>query len=244
MKDSHHIMKRAGWVMVIIGLADIAIMIYCIATMQEYSSSLNIFAVIVGIFLLRGSLKAARIISWLAAAAIASVGADLILVPLLLPFDLIVTYTRLNPTDTTISTVLSLVVLLIPLWLYRELTSQPVLKAMDQAGIKRNTLLTSPTTGFLAGALVAVHFFFFFSLSSFTGGATAEEAKKRAADRVGEGYKFHVSSMNISSSGSSKWVHAIVTAYNDCEIRDIEVAWTEGVTDEENRAGSDDRTDG
>ena len=46
-------------VLVVVGLLDIGVLIYCIANGISYSSSQNIFAVIAGLFLLRGSLVAA-----------------------------------------------------------------------------------------------------------------------------------------------------------------------------------------
>lgn len=59
------ILKRAGVVLLVVGLLDIGVMIYCIANSISYSSSFNIFAVIAGIFLLRGSLRAALVVRWL-----------------------------------------------------------------------------------------------------------------------------------------------------------------------------------
>lgn len=59
------ILKRIGWVLLVIRLVDIGVMVYCIANGFAYSSSLNIFAVVGGAFLIRGSLRAASIIRWL-----------------------------------------------------------------------------------------------------------------------------------------------------------------------------------
>ena len=56
------ILKRVGAVLLAVGLIDIAVMIYCIANRISYASSFSIFAVVAGIFLLRGSLRAASIV--------------------------------------------------------------------------------------------------------------------------------------------------------------------------------------
>jgi hypothetical protein len=53
------ILKCVGGVLIVIGLIDIAVMIYCIVNRISYSSSFNIFAVIAGILSMRGGLKAA-----------------------------------------------------------------------------------------------------------------------------------------------------------------------------------------
>ena len=65
MNEHLPILKRVGKVLIIIGLVDIAVMIYCIANSISYSSSFNIFAVIAGVFLYRGSLRTAVITTWL-----------------------------------------------------------------------------------------------------------------------------------------------------------------------------------
>jgi hypothetical protein len=53
------ILRKTGGVLLAVGLIDIAVMIYCIANQISYSSSFNIFAVVAGVFLLLGNLRAA-----------------------------------------------------------------------------------------------------------------------------------------------------------------------------------------
>ena len=72
--------------------------------------------------------------------------------------------------------------------------------------------------------MVALLLVFVFLL---THGSTAEEAKQRAAARVGPGYQFHVLSMSISAGSGGKSVKATVAAYNDNEIEKVKIAWSE-----------------
>jgi hypothetical protein len=58
------ILRRVGGVLVAVGLVDIAWMIYCIVHGISYRSSLNLFAVIAGVLLLRGSLRTAANVRW------------------------------------------------------------------------------------------------------------------------------------------------------------------------------------
>jgi hypothetical protein len=60
------ILKRAGIVLVVVGLLDICALIYSIVNRTPYSSNLSVFAVIGGVFLLRGSLRAASLVQWFA----------------------------------------------------------------------------------------------------------------------------------------------------------------------------------
>ncbi len=68
MEPTSHvpILKRIGTVLLAVGLLDIAVMVYCIVNRVSYSSSFNLIAVIAGIFLLRGSVRAASIVRWFA----------------------------------------------------------------------------------------------------------------------------------------------------------------------------------
>ena len=50
------ILARVGEVLLIVGVLDIGAMIYCIMKGISYASSFNIFAVWLGILLIRGSL--------------------------------------------------------------------------------------------------------------------------------------------------------------------------------------------
>ena len=55
-------------------------------------------------------------------------------------------------------------------------------------------------------------------------GETAEMAKTEAQKKVGDGYKLVVSTININSNFNGKTsVYAVVTAYNDNEIKQVEV---------------------
>src|SRR5690349_11783541 len=92
-------LKRVGLLLVIIGVIDVGFMFYCIATNRNYSSSLNIFAIIGGILLLRGSLSAARVITWFAAFAMTSFLGGIALAPLNHLSDFWVEEWKSNPTE-------------------------------------------------------------------------------------------------------------------------------------------------
>jgi hypothetical protein len=225
MKDYRTILSNVGWVLIAIGVVDIGYMVYCISNQTNYSSSFNIFAVIAGVFLLRGSLKAARIISWFMAFSIAFFTGVLIVMPLLFPFDLLVAYVR-HARASAISAIVFIPVLMALLvWIYRRLTSPAIREAMDEAQINRTPFWRNPARGFWIGGCLPLILVVFLSL--LMSGSTADEAKRRAAAQVGDGYKFHVKSLNMSSGTRGKHVHAVVTAYNADEIKDVVVEWSE-----------------
>ena len=225
MKDYRRILRKVGWVLVAIGLIDIAYMIYCVTHETSYSSSVNIFAVIAGVFLLCGNLKTARLISFFTAFCIAGFVGGMIVLPFLLPLDLLLSYIRLATIDAVAIIILMLVIMTLLIWVYRNLTSKSVRAAMDEAWVDYTSFWHKPTRGFWIGGCLALLAAVLLPL--LTGGATATEAKQRAAAQVGSGYKFCVISMNVSARTGGRQVYAVVTAYNDREIKSVPVRWSE-----------------
>jgi len=226
MKSYQSILSRCGWVLVGVGLTDIALMVWCIANKMNYASSLNIFAVIAGIFLLKGSLKAAWSTSFFMAFLIAGFVGFFAAMPFFFPLDLIMIYWKNQPKlSVALAAIVAVLVMAILVWIYRELTSHPVRVAMDQAQLKYTSFWRKPARGFWAGGcLIAL---LFIVLSASMGGKTAQLAKQKAAVQAGPDYKFYVRSLSTFSSNGVKRVRATVTAYRDAEIKDIVVEWTE-----------------
>jgi hypothetical protein len=226
LMDEHiAILRRVGLALVILGLIDIGVMIYCIANQTSYVSSFNIFAVVAGIFLLRGSLRAARIVSWFAAFLISGCIGILLISPLLFPPGLIVVYIKLHAAFVLLGVTAGIVIIALLIWVYRSLTSPPVRNAMEQKGIVARAFWKRPSRGFWVGGCLVVLLFVLLSILSHS--QTAEEAKQRAAAQVGPAYSFHITSINVSIRSSGTYVHAVVIAYNDTEIKSIEIEWEE-----------------
>jgi len=127
------ILKRIGWVLLVIGLVDIGVMVYCIANGFAYSSSLNIFAVVGGAFLVRGSLRAASIIRWLGVFMIAAFAPVLVASPLLQPLSLTLTQLRLSPLGAAQSLIAFAFIAALLWWPTRGLWALPVLEAQTTA---------------------------------------------------------------------------------------------------------------
>lgn len=91
------ILRRAGVVLLVVGAFDIAYMIWRLSTGASYAYSMTIPAVIAGVLLMRGSLRATVALIWIAAnllpMAIAS-GA----MSLMQPLDLTLSQLRLAPS--------------------------------------------------------------------------------------------------------------------------------------------------
>jgi hypothetical protein len=174
------ILTRVGGVLLTVGLIDIAVMIYCVANHISYTSSFNIFAVVAGIFLLRGSLRAASLVRWFAVFILAGVLSLLIALPFLQPLDLTLTQVRLDPVAFLGTVVIGAFALCLLLWVSRELGRQPIQAALASAGIKRRDMRIPAAAGV---GLVVVLGIFLMALLQLSG--SAEHAKSMAEQQVG-----------------------------------------------------------
>lgn len=210
-----NILRRVGWTLIAVGLVDIGFMVYCIMNDIGYGSSLNVFALIAGVFLLRQSMKAAKIVSFFAAFMLSGLSIAAILFPLLMPFDLIVTIVRLNPVSSILTLLLSLAFFVFVLWVYRSLTSPVVMEARRLAGVGYK----KPTVAFGTGIAIAVGLSIITTLVNK--GPSAEKAIVKAKEATGPNYSYYVTSMQWAGDSGS----AVVTAYNATEIKEVRVEW-------------------
>lgn len=218
-------LRKCGWILLSIGIIDIGFMIYCIVNKISYSSCFNVFAVIAGVYLIRGNLKAARLTAGLAAFYFAGFSGFLLIMPFLMPIDLLIVYIKIYSTYVLLYAVLLPLILFMLIWTYKQLTSSEVLEAMSAAGVDISPFWRNPKSGFWAGIgtvtlLLILTFIPFF-------GEAKEHAVQKAALEVGPNYKLHVSALNVSYVGGNKYIHASVTAYNYSVIKNIAVDWQE-----------------
>lgn len=139
MDEYRYLLRRVGWVLVTVGALDIGYMNYCIANQLHYSSSLNIFAVIAGIFLMSGHLGMVRWVTWFSAliftrSVLASLQAFVgcnISPNSLVKFDCGLDLIPLGVASFLSFRVFTLVLLL---WVYMELRAPEVVEARVSAG--------------------------------------------------------------------------------------------------------------
>lgn len=233
MQDSRSVLRRSGWVLIGVGIADIGYMIYSIISQIQhgakafgYNSPFFIWTIIVGILVLQNRLTATRITSQIFALIIGSTVVQIITTPFVQPFDLWVTALKLYPQSVLQALAFSLGSLVIEIWIYLQLTSSPVRIAMDEASVNYVSFWRKPSNGLWVGACFALIGFLLasgFLLKS----PAAQKAKDRAAEQTGPGYKFHVAGLREHWDSTGHSVQAYVTAYNDKEIKNIPLEWKE-----------------
>jgi len=151
------ILARVGTALLIAGLLDVVVMIYCIANGVSYASSFNIFAVWLGILLIRGSLWAASVVRFFVAFFLAGSIGLITAFPLLQPVSLTLAELRhVSP----LTVVPSLLLLSLSFWAGYELNREPVIAALKVSGRSVVPLLVPVVLGFgLVGAVASVIIF-------------------------------------------------------------------------------------
>jgi hypothetical protein len=215
--DYRAILKRVGFAWVTFGLLDIVLMIYYIMNGQSYSSSFNIFAVIIGIFLIRGSLGATTLVTWLTAFMLTGCIGVILIFPFLQPMGLLLTQAKLNPVSSIIGWLMGIFVLAMLGWTWKQMRSHPVLEARKASGRPTTTPKIAIGLGIVLVAFLGV------MLNSLLNGAIGTKAIALARQKLGPNYKYAAQSIRVSG----RYRSGIVVAYNDKEIKYVPVHWNE-----------------
>ena len=203
--------RRVGFVLLVAGLIDVAIMAVCIAKRISYSSPFNIPAVVGGILLIRGSERAAWLVQNVAAFTVASLITLFAFLPLLQPLSLTLVSLRTDPIGWLVLMVGYAGITGLLMWVVVEL------------GHARRGRHIRWSAGGGSCLTLAILFITFVLLH----GKTARYAEILAQEQVGPGYEVHVSSLVRKTGHFGTDISAYVKAWNNSEIKQISVNWRE-----------------
>lgn len=217
MGDYQKVLKRAGIAFIIISMLDVLYMAYVIMSGEHYGASVNILAVIAGVLLVRGSLRPVRIVTWFCAFTLVCFGGvACFILPMMQPLDLFLINLKLNPIQVAAEFLIMIGTYAIVLWCYRQLRSPVVQEALEQSGRKHGP----PKTAFALGAII----FMALAIMMFTAfKQPMERAEALAKQQMGSNYKYATESIQWSGNQG----RATVAAYNDDEIKKVEVKWND-----------------
>lgn len=204
-------LRYVGYVLVAVGLIDVAILAVCIALRISYMSPFSIPVIVAGVFLVRGSKKAARLVRHSAALILASMVTLFILLPFHQPLSLTMAVIRTDPIDWMLSSIAFTAIAVLLAWIVVQLG-----QAEKGGRIRLSASVGSIFTIVVAGIT-------FVSLHS----KTAQYAEILAQEQVGSGYSVSVSSLKIETSQFGKNVSAKVNAWDEREVKQISVSWRE-----------------
>ena len=205
---------------IIVGIIDIAYMAWCIAHQISYRSSFNIFAVVGGILLVRGGLKAARWVATLSTFMLAACSVMLVVMPFMYPLGYWLAVLS-HGSGLAVTLVITAAFFAILIWVRNQVMHPAVLQAQSAAGLPAPKIKVAMGVGLALPVLLVT------LLGFMLNGDSAHEAIRRAKQEFGGDYQYVVTNMQISSSMNGKRVSAIVAAYNNTELKSIQVSWKE-----------------
>lgn len=213
------ILRRTGIALIAVGLFDIAFLVYGYFANISHASTFNLHSVLAGILLMRGGLRTASLVRWIAVLLLSVCSVWLCYLPFQQPLDLTLTELRLETAQTLVTYAWMFFVPAFAAWVAWQLGRAPVLAARAVAGRPvRN--MTIPAMIGLALTAAGVTFSWF-----LINGELADRAKALALDKVGPGYRFHVTSIRFRSVPRGSFGSALVVAWKADEIRTVRVRW-------------------
>ncbi len=216
MENYRQTLKQAGKILIVVGAIDIAVMVACIFANEGYSSSLNVFALAAGIYLVRGNLRTALLVTRFGAFLLTGCILALFLVfPSIEPLSLRVVELKLHTLTTLLTLAVPVVLLPVLIWVYRLLRRPEVLAALEDKG------LTAKLPRLYIGMGAALALFMAVMLHVLFNGEGAKKAIELARVQNGTQYEYAIRQLTVSSDSGS----AVVTAFKDDEIKDVSVKW-------------------
>lgn len=219
--DSLHtpLLRRVGAVLLIAGLLPLAALGLGPRAGMAALAGPGLVAAAAGAGLWRGRLGAAQWVRWCAVLLLAAGLSLLFFLPLMQPFSLTFAQLRLGqgPSPTLLAGALLGVALLA--WIVWQLGRAPIHAACERAGVKRRDLRIPSAAGVGGVVLLGVW------VLSMRVGAPAQQARALAEQAAGEGYRFHIAWISRARTATGTQLTALVTAWNESEIRQIPVQW-------------------
>lgn len=221
MGDYPRALRVSGFILLVIGLADVAWLGYQAAANAYYGANLYLLALPLGILLLRGSLRAAQVTAFLAAFTGVSWLVTVVSAAGYVPADLALVTMRLRPLLGLGLLVAAMGPLAIAALLYRWLTLAPIRAAEAEAGLAPDRWRLW-RRAWVGGALALVlSVATSLALGSLLRGVNLSQATTAARRQVGPAYKLFVYRWEQAQQGGS----ADLVAYNNRQFRVVHVTW-------------------
>jgi hypothetical protein len=214
-----HINRRAGAVLLAVGIAGGAATFARFAEAGPFPAVLAAIAVLAGAFLLGDGPRAALWVRTLAVFMLTAGAAGVVMAPLFQPLDLTVVEIRLDPAHFAIEATAVLFGLCVAFWVARELGGPVARDAIVSAGIRRWDMRMPAQAG--AGVAALAGLLLWLALH----GQSADLAISLAIQRLGPDYRYHLSWISSANNGHGTTVTGVVTAWNEKETRRVLLHW-------------------
>jgi hypothetical protein len=214
-----HTNKRAGAVLLAVGIAVGAATFARFAEAGPYPAVLAAIAVLAGACLLGDGPRAALWVRTIAVFMLTAGVAGIVMAPLFQPLDLAVVEIRLDPAHFAIEAAAVLFGLCVAFWVARELGGPVARDAIVSAGIRRWDMRMPAQAG--AGVAALAGLLLWLALH----GQSADLAISLAIQQLGPDYRYHLSWISSANNGHGTTVTGVVTAWNEKETRRVLLHW-------------------
>ena len=214
------VLRGVGAALLALTLLSLGVTLYNVANGAAYRFSMPAFLnIIASVFLLRGSLRAAAVVRWVAFLCLGILLGMLFTSPFTRPLSLSLTMYRLHPADVAVWVGMLLFYGAFVFWVIWELGRAEVLNAQAAAGQKRWSMKLPAALG---AVLVGLPFL---TTIGSQHGELDERAKSLAAKQVGPDYRLYVDRLEGGKSEHGYTYRATVTAWTEIEVRQVSVQW-------------------
>lgn len=220
LQSASHILRRCGVVLLAVGTLDIAWMVWRISTGIDHSYSMALPAIFGGALLIRGSLKAAFYLAWIASVLLPVAVASGV-IALLQPVDLTLTQLRLDPAGQLAAAVPLVLFCAVLYWLRDELQRLPVQSAFLTAGRRQPAVHVALGIGVV------------FALLALAGqqlgrdGGASDKAVQLAQQKHGDQFHYHASKISKRDDPQGTFVDATVLAWRTDRVEVVDITWKE-----------------
>ena len=219
--DHIAILKRCGFVFFVVGLIDIGMFVFCAIHQIPFSSSLNVVGIICGIALMRGNLRVATFVRWLSLFVAAISTAWVVIIPILLPLDLLRLGITFYPLPTMVCLTYILAAGLTFAWMADRLGSAPVELARAELGRRpinaRIPVILGAVLPMIASALII----------GLQRSDVGQRAITEAREAQGVEYRYWLCRIQCSWDAHEARYYGTVLAWNDHEVVKVPVWWNE-----------------
>lgn len=229
MNMEHRILERAGLVLLAAGL------VWMVSDLlfERLLSLTGIAVIAAAVLLMRGGLRTASFIRWMAVFGLFVKVGLLVAALAIVPLDLTMAGFRLTPGKRIATFGIFMVQAFVLGWLAKSLGAPAVLAARAAAGRPRRSMLVPAVAGLVLAMASGV------VLVALSRGAAGIRARKVAEEQLGPGYRYALTSIRMNWwPWGGRSTKGVVTAWNEAAIREVPVTLSEPA-DGRDRIGTD-----
>lgn len=216
--EQRTILRRTGAIVILIGIVQFII---GMATAPKGVYNVEFLGIVVGCAIAFGNMRLVSAVRWLAGLGLLAGALIMLGEILMIPASLHLAQLRFMPGQVALHYGSGLMGIVMTLYVFRQLGRPAVLQARAAAGRAQRDMRIPLVLGGLLGLAAALF------QARMVSGDDAVKARDQVMARVGPGFEYFTTAINVQHSAAKKRVFAKVEAWNDRELWEFPVQWEE-----------------